>query len=159
MAFDSAASFLAGFEPADAGCVLLDVRMPGVDGLTLLERLAALPAGLSGRIPRIHFRTDVAGTPAFLMEELPGITLDAPAPQLEAATREAAAFVTRLHVATRRMREFGPATLLARTMSPRLPLFFSQLPIWRSVLPCVCALAITGYISAVSMKLMPRSSA
>lgn len=74
----------------------------------MLERLAALPADLSGRIPRIHFRTDVAGTPAFLMEELPGITLDAPAPQLEAATREAAAFVTRLHVATRRMREFGP---------------------------------------------------
>lgn len=37
--FGSAAEFRAGFEPASAGCVLLDVRMPGIDGLTLLESL------------------------------------------------------------------------------------------------------------------------
>jgi hypothetical protein len=40
-----------------------------------------------------------------------------------------------------------------------LPDFFSQLPMKRSVEPCVSAAGITGYISAVSMKLMPRSSA
>jgi two-component system response regulator FixJ len=35
----SAAEFLLRFEPSGAACVLLDVRMPGMDGLTLLERL------------------------------------------------------------------------------------------------------------------------
>jgi two-component system response regulator FixJ len=35
----SAAEFLHEFEPSGAGCILLDVRMPGMDGLTLLEML------------------------------------------------------------------------------------------------------------------------
>lgn len=35
----SAAEFLLRFDPSGAACVLLDVRMPGMDGLTLLERL------------------------------------------------------------------------------------------------------------------------
>jgi FixJ family two-component response regulator len=33
--FESAAAFLEGFEPRGAGCVVLDVRMPGVSGLEL----------------------------------------------------------------------------------------------------------------------------
>ena len=37
--FSSAADFLAKFDPAGAACVLLDVRMPGMDGLTLLTIL------------------------------------------------------------------------------------------------------------------------
>jgi hypothetical protein len=53
----------------------------------------------------------------------------------------------------------GPAALVASTTWPRLPVFFSQEPMKRSVEPCVSARGITGYISAVSMKLMPRSSA
>ncbi len=39
VAFGSASDFLAGFDAAGAGCILLDVRMPGMDGLTLLETL------------------------------------------------------------------------------------------------------------------------
>ena len=35
----TAADFLARFDASAAGCILLDVRMPGMDGLTLLERL------------------------------------------------------------------------------------------------------------------------
>lgn len=46
LAFDSADSFLVAFDPSDAGCVLLDVRMPGLDGLTLLERLATIRRGV-----------------------------------------------------------------------------------------------------------------
>jgi two-component system response regulator FixJ len=35
----SAEEFLQHFDPPDAACVLLDVRMPGMDGLTMLEGL------------------------------------------------------------------------------------------------------------------------
>jgi FixJ family two-component response regulator len=38
--FGSAAEFLAGVTPATSGCVVADLRMPGVDGLELQEALA-----------------------------------------------------------------------------------------------------------------------
>ncbi len=37
--FASAESFLAGFSPNDSGCLLTDVRMPGMDGLELMAEL------------------------------------------------------------------------------------------------------------------------
>ncbi len=39
--FASARQFLESFDPSGAACILLDVRMPGMDGLTLLERMGA----------------------------------------------------------------------------------------------------------------------
>lgn len=39
--FSSAQSFLDGYDPAKPGCLVLDVRMPGMSGLDLQERLAA----------------------------------------------------------------------------------------------------------------------
>jgi two-component system, LuxR family, response regulator FixJ len=45
-AFASAAEFLDGFDRSGAACVLLDVRMPGMDGLTLLETLGAERKGV-----------------------------------------------------------------------------------------------------------------
>jgi len=36
---DSAQSFLDAFDPTQPGCVLLDIRMPGMSGLDLLSRL------------------------------------------------------------------------------------------------------------------------
>jgi len=41
--FDSAESFLEGYSNRPAGCVLLDVRLPGMNGLEVLERISALP--------------------------------------------------------------------------------------------------------------------
>jgi len=39
VAFDSAASFLASYDPEQPGCLLLDIRMPGMNGLELQEQL------------------------------------------------------------------------------------------------------------------------
>lgn len=40
--YESATAFLAALPAADVGCVLTDVRMPDIDGLTLQRRLAVL---------------------------------------------------------------------------------------------------------------------
>ncbi len=42
--FDSAAEFLEDFDPQQPGCVILDIRMPGMSGLELQEHLNALGA-------------------------------------------------------------------------------------------------------------------
>lgn len=39
--FSSAQAFLDGYAPSKRGCLVLDVRMPGMSGLELQERLAA----------------------------------------------------------------------------------------------------------------------
>lgn len=38
--FDSAQSFLDSYEPGTSGCLLLDIRMPGMSGLELQKELA-----------------------------------------------------------------------------------------------------------------------
>lgn len=40
-AFDSAQAFLSGNAPPAADCLITDVRMPGMSGLDLLERIRA----------------------------------------------------------------------------------------------------------------------
>lgn len=40
--FESAEQLLAGYSDRPAGCVLLDIRMPGMNGLELLERISGL---------------------------------------------------------------------------------------------------------------------
>jgi FixJ family two-component response regulator len=39
--FSSAEDFLEGYDPAKRGCLIVDVRMTGMSGLDLLERMAA----------------------------------------------------------------------------------------------------------------------
>lgn len=44
--YDSAAAFLDGLEGAQGGCLITDVRMPGMTGLELLHELKAKACGL-----------------------------------------------------------------------------------------------------------------
>ena len=44
--YGSAQHFLADYDPAQAGCLVLDVRMPGMSGLELQSKLAAEGVGL-----------------------------------------------------------------------------------------------------------------
>lgn len=44
--FESAAEFLAVYVPSRPGCVVLDIRMPGLSGLDLQQRLKAMGATL-----------------------------------------------------------------------------------------------------------------
>lgn len=44
--YDSAAAFLDGLEGAQTGCLITDVRMPGMTGLELLHELKAKACGL-----------------------------------------------------------------------------------------------------------------
>ena len=45
-AYGSAAQFLESFDPTMPGCLVLDVRMPGMSGLELQENLSAHKCGL-----------------------------------------------------------------------------------------------------------------
>ena len=56
---------------------------------------------------------------------------------------------------------FGPAILVAITIFSlcAVPIFFIQVPICLSVLPTICAFPPIGYISAVSIKFIPLSTA
>ena len=44
--FDSAAEFLEDFDPQQPGCVILDIRMPGMSGLELQEHLNEMKASI-----------------------------------------------------------------------------------------------------------------
>lgn len=44
--FDSAEAFLQGYDPAQPGCLVVDVRMPGMSGLELQEKLTELHYGI-----------------------------------------------------------------------------------------------------------------
>ena len=79
--FESAEAFLAQSDPKADGCLVLDVTMPGVDGLELQRRLAATDASLPivfvsghGDIP-MSVRAIKAGATDFLTKPIDARTL------------------------------------------------------------------------------------
>ncbi len=46
VAYETAEAFLAAYRPGQPGCALIDLRMPGMDGLALLDQLRAKGARL-----------------------------------------------------------------------------------------------------------------
>lgn len=58
--FADADTFLEAFKPAWCGCLLLDIRMPGMDGLSLQKKLLALGSDLPVVIMTGHGDVDSA---------------------------------------------------------------------------------------------------
>ena len=114
-AFDSAEAFLAGHDPAAPGCAILDLALPGMDGLALQRRLAEGPAPrqvifLTGRaaIPD-SVRAMKAGAVDFLMKPVE-------APALRAAVEDA---LVRDARARRRAAAEDTVSALLADLSPR----------------------------------------
>ena len=112
--FTSAASFLAAYRPGSESCLILDVAMPGLDGLRLQRRLThngiLLPIIFltgQGDIP-MSVRAMKAGAVDFLTKPVKDIDLlraVSAALARAAEQREAAAISARLALLTPRERE------------------------------------------------------
>ncbi|MDA1055990.1 MAG: response regulator [Planctomycetota bacterium] len=58
--YAAAQEFLDAYDPEVPGCVIIDVRMPGMSGLQLQERLADLPIGIPMIILTAHASVPMA---------------------------------------------------------------------------------------------------
>lgn len=58
--FDSAESFLAAYDPDKTGCLLVDLRMPGMDGMELIESLPGGPSKVPAIVVTAHGEIDLA---------------------------------------------------------------------------------------------------
>jgi two-component system, LuxR family, response regulator FixJ len=79
--FDRAEVFLGGYSPGVFGCVITDMRMPGISGLELLERIKAMDSSMPVIVvtshwdPLIRSRTLEGGAHAFLTKPVAEDTL------------------------------------------------------------------------------------
>jgi 2,3-bisphosphoglycerate-independent phosphoglycerate mutase len=75
LSFGSAQEFLAGFEPKNVGCIILDVRMPGMSGLELQEilrqRKVYIPIIILTAHADVHLAVQAVKTGAFDVVEKP----------------------------------------------------------------------------------------
>jgi RNA polymerase sigma factor (sigma-70 family) len=109
--FDSAESFLAGFDPKAIACLVLDVRMPGMSGLELQEELLTRKLDLPlifitghGDVP-MAVNTMKKGAADFIEKPFDQAKLKAQVERMLAQAREAA---------SRRERERINQALMAR---------------------------------------------
>lgn len=127
-AFASAAEFLAAYDPAQSGCLVLDIRMPGMSGTELQKHLLAEGLGIPVVVVSGHadVRTavDVMARGAvtllekpFRLDELLSHLKDALARDADARARaaEAAAAGDRLAGLTAKEREVMEAVAAGKT--------------------------------------------
>jgi FixJ family two-component response regulator len=106
--FASAVELMACVTPSARGCVLVDLVMPGMDGLELLQALTKTGANMP--VIFITARGDVrSAVRAMSLGALDFIEKDAPAEQLLGAVRlalerDAATYAARTHLASLRQR-------------------------------------------------------
>ncbi len=109
--FDSAGSFLAAWDRCEPGCLIVDLRLPGLSGLDLQERLAG-----DDDAPPIIFLTGYGTVPAavralkagakdFLEKPFDPATLLARVHEALASDLERRSDTRRLHALTPRERE------------------------------------------------------
>ena len=109
--FDSAGSFLAAWDRCEPGCLIVDLRLPGLSGLDLQERLAG-----DDDAPPIIFLTGYGTVPAavqalkagardFLEKPFDPDTLLARVHEALTSDRERRSDTRRLHALTPRERE------------------------------------------------------
>ena len=109
--FDSAGSFLAAWDRGEPGCLVVDLRMPGLSGLALQERLAG-----ADDAPPMIFLTGYGTVPAavralkagamdFLEKPFAAATLLSRVREALASDRERRSEIRRLDTLTRRERE------------------------------------------------------
>ena len=109
--FDSARGFLAAWDRCEPGCLIVDLRLPGLSGLDLQERLAG-----DDEAPPIIFLTGYGTVPAavralkagavdFLEKPFDPATLLARVHEALANDRERRSDTRRLHALTPRERE------------------------------------------------------
>jgi two-component system, LuxR family, response regulator FixJ len=80
-AYDSAEAFLAACQPGTAGCLVTDIRMPDMDGLTLLEKIRPTHPHLAVLVMTGHadvplaVRAMKAGALDFIEKPFPAATI------------------------------------------------------------------------------------
>lgn len=126
--YDCAEAFLADYDPTRPGCLVLDIRMPGISGLELQEQLAADGARLPVIIMSAHgdvekaVRAMKSGAVDFIKKPYKGrvllervreaLALDARRRSAEAARAGVAARAARL---TPREREIAPLLVAGKS--------------------------------------------
>lgn len=89
--YSTAVEFLEDYDPKPVGCILADIRMPGMDGLSMLRRLATLQSHapvivMTGHADRQLARDALAnGAAAFLEKPFDHVDL---INRIEQATRQ-----------------------------------------------------------------------
>ena len=106
--FDSAQSFLAGWERREESCVIIDLRLPDLNGLELQERLAATVDA-----PPVIFLTGFGTVPAAVR------ALKAGAMDFLEKPFDPGALLARVHEALARDREWRSEIRRLETLIPR----------------------------------------
>lgn len=113
--FADAESFLQAYQPAWSGCLLIDIRMPGMDGLALQRKLLDIGCRMPAIIMTGHGDVESARE-AFRAQAVDFLEKPIDHAKLISAIEDALALQTALQKRTHRRSEFDK---LLATLTPR----------------------------------------